>query len=207
VLDANYALAPEYPFPAAVEDAEGLVLHVLQKPEEFDTGNIVLSGFSSGGNLALAVAANPEQSNIPNKAIRAVSVFYPPTSMLVRPGDKKAANGASPPAIFGAIINAFRTSYMPPGIDPANPRISVLMADPNNFPDHVLIITAEKDRLTPEAEELAEKLKKVGKQVRLKRFDGVEHGWDKTKDEQSNDAKVRDEAYELVAKFLSDVRQ
>jgi acetyl esterase/lipase len=202
-------LAPEHPFPAALEDVEDLVLQVLRHPDKYDTKNIVLSGFSSGGNLALAAAANPEQSKIPNKAIRAISVFYPPTNMRIPPAEKRAADGSLPtiPALLGSIMNAFRSSYMPPGVDPADPRISVLMADPNNFPDHVLIITAEKDRLTPEAEELAAKLKRAGKQVLLKRFDGVDHGWDKTKDEQSNDAKVRDEAYDLVIKFLSDVRQ
>jgi acetyl esterase/lipase len=209
VLDASYALAPEYPFPAALEDVEDLVMQVLRHPDKYDAENIVLSGFSSGANLALAAAANPEQSKIPNKAIRAVSVFYPPTNMTIPPADKRAADGSLPtiPALLGSIMNAFRTSYMPPGVDPADPRISVLMADPNNFPDHVLIITAEKDRLAPEAEELAAKLKKAGKQVLLKRFDGVEHGWDKTNNEESNDAKVRDEAYDLVIKFLSDVRQ
>ena len=75
------------------------------------------------------------------------------------------------------------------------------------FPNHLLIITAERDRLAPEAEELAAKLQKGGRQVLLKRFDSVEHGWDKTTDEQYNDAKVRDEAYDLVIKFLSDIRK
>jgi len=209
VLDASYAMAPEYPFPAALEDVEDLVLQVLGHPDKYDPENIVLSGFSSGGNLALAAAANPELSKIPNKAIRAVAVFYPPTNMTVAPADKRPVDGSlrTIPALLGIIMNAFRTSYMPAGVDPADPRLSVLMADPSNFPDHMLIITAEKDRLAPEAEELAEKLKGAGKQVLLKRFDGVAHGWDKTKDEQSNDAKVRDEAYALVVKFLSDVKQ
>jgi acetyl esterase/lipase len=209
VLDASYALAPEYPFPAAVEDAEDLVLHLLDRPDKYDVRNIVLSGFSSGGNLALAVASNPEQSKIPKNAIRAVSVFYPPTNMLIAPAEKKTADGSLPviPAPLAALMNAFRASYILPGVDPANPRVSVLMADQENFPDNILIITAEKDRLAPEGEELASKLKGAGKSVVVKRFDGVEHGWDKTKDEESNDAKVREEAYDLVAKFLSDVKQ
>jgi acetyl esterase/lipase len=209
VLDGSYALEPGYPFPAALEDVEDLVSQGLERPDKYDAENIVLSGFSSGGNLALAAAANPEQSKIPNKAIRAVSVFYSPTNMMIPPADKKLADGTLPtiPALLETIMNAFRSSYMPPGVDPVDPRLSVLMADRNNFPGHVLIITAEKNRLAPEAEELAAKLKRAGKQVLLKRFDGVEHGWDKTKDEQSNSAKVRDEAYDLVIKFLSDVRQ
>jgi acetyl esterase/lipase len=69
-----------------------------------------------------------------------------------------------------------------------------------------LIFTAEQDRLAPEAEELAAKLKNAVKQVVLKRFDGVSHGWDKTENEESNDARIRDEAYDLVIKFLMDVK-
>ncbi|KZL70636.1 esterase lipase [Colletotrichum incanum] len=207
VLDASYALAPEYPFPSALEDAEELILQVIKRPTEYDTQNIVLSGFSSGGNLALAAASNlkKQQSCVLDKPIRAIAVFYPPTNMTILPAEKRTVDGSLPPIppILGVLMNTFRSSYLPPGVDPADPRISVLAADPNTFPDHVLIITAEQDRLAPEAEELSEKLQKAGKNVQLKRFDGVGHGWDKTKDEESNDARARDEAYGLVVKFLS----
>ncbi|KAF6822731.1 esterase lipase [Colletotrichum plurivorum] len=206
VLDASYALAPEYPFPSALEDAEELVLQVLAKPKEYDEQHIVLSGFSSGGNLALAAASNlRKESKILNNAIRGMAVFYPPTSMEVSPAEKKLLDGTLPPipGPLKILMGAFRDSYLPPGVDSSDPRISVLNADPDAFPDNVLIITAEKDRLAPEAEELARKLEKAGKRILLKRFDGVRHGWDKTKDEGSDDAKLRDEAYELTVKFLS----
>ncbi|KAF6842377.1 esterase lipase [Colletotrichum musicola] len=206
VLDASYALAPEYPFPSALEDAEELVLQVLAKPKEYDGQHIVLSGFSSGGNLALAAASNlRKESKISNNAIRGVAVFYPPTSIEVSPAEKKLLDGTLPPipAPLKILMGAFRDSYLPPGVDPSDPRISVFNADPDAFPDNVLIITAEKDRLAPEAEELAWKLEKAGKKVLLKRFDGVRHGFDKAKEEGSDDAKYRDEAYELTTKFLS----
>jgi len=57
--------------------------------------------------------------------------------------------------------------------------------------------------LAPEAEALAAKLQSAGKNVLLKRFDGVSHGWDKTKVDESNNARVRDEAYGLVVSYLS----
>jgi acetyl esterase/lipase len=204
VLDASYALAPEYPFPAAVEDVEDLILHVLQQPDQYDVKNIVLSGFSSGANLGFAAAANPESSKIPREAICAVVAFYPPTNLSIPRSEKKAPDGSTdniPPFI----ADASRAAYMPPGVDPANPRISVIKADPNNFPKSVLIFTAEKDNLAMEGEELAGNLEIAGKTVVLKRFKGVGHGWDKTKDENSNDAKERDVAYDMVAKFLSDL--
>lgn len=92
VLDASYALAPKYPFPSALKDAQDLLLYVLQHPDVYDANNIVLSGFSSGGNLALAAASSPkQQSEIPTKAMRAVVAFYPPTSMVIHPAEKKDA--------------------------------------------------------------------------------------------------------------------
>ncbi|KAL0937971.1 esterase lipase [Colletotrichum truncatum] len=207
VLDASYALAPEHPFPSALEDAEELVLQVFKRPAEYDTQNIVLSGFSSGGNIALAASSNLKKRNsdILNKSIRGVAVFYPPTNMTIPPTEKRTIDGSLPPvpSVLRVLMNAFRSSYLPPGVDPSDPRNSVLFADPNTFPKNVLIITAEKDRLAPEAEEFAGRLQKAGKNVLLKRFDGVAHGWDKTKDEDSNETRVRDEAYDLVVKFIS----
>ena len=206
VLDASCALAPEHPFPSGLEDAEDLLLYVLQHPDVYDAKKIVLSGFSSGANLALAAAANlNRQSKIPRTSIRAVVVFYPPTSMVIHPAGKRMLDGTLPhvPPLLRFLMGTFRAAYLPPGVDPSDPRVSVLEADPEHFPDDLIVITAEKDRLAPEAETLATKLQSAGKNVLLKRFDGVRHGWDKTKDDESNNAKVRDEAYGLVVSYLS----
>ncbi|GKT50063.1 esterase [Colletotrichum spaethianum] len=206
VLDASYALAPEYPFPSALEDVEDLVLKVFEQPAEYDVRNVVLSGFSSGGNLALAAAANlKKEAKLGINSVRGVSVFYPPTNMAIPPAEKRHLDGSLPdiPALLGVLMNTFRSAYLPPGVDPVDPRISVLEADPVAFPENILIIAAEKDRLAPEARELAGKLEHAGKNVLFKIFDGVRHGWDKTKDEASNEARVRDEAYSLVVNFLS----
>jgi acetyl esterase/lipase len=209
VLDASYALAPEYPFPAAVEDAEDLIAYVLGRPEEYDARNIVLSGFSSGGNIALAASCNSPQSTLGKDAVRAVLAFYPPTNMTVASGDKRALDGAtpSPPALLKTIMSAFRSSYLPPGVDPADPRISVINADPSGFPDHVMIVTASKDRLAPEAEALAGRIEAAGKNVVVKRFEGATHGFDKTREKDGEDAKLRDEAYDLAIEFLEDIKQ
>lgn len=137
MLDASYAIAPEYPFPAALEDAGTLVSRVLEQPEKYKTG-IVLSGFSSGGNIALAAATSMAQ-HLPKNAIRGVVAFYPPTNMTIPPAEKKLLDGSLPavPAVLGVLMNAFRSAYMPPGVDPADPRLSVLNADVDRFPDNV----------------------------------------------------------------------
>jgi acetyl esterase/lipase len=50
VLDVQYRLAPEHPFPAGAHDAEDVVRYVLARPQDYDPDRIVVSGFSAGGN-------------------------------------------------------------------------------------------------------------------------------------------------------------
>jgi acetyl esterase/lipase len=205
VLDAAYALAPEYPFPAALDDAASILTHVRVQPETYDAQSIVLCGFSSGGNIALSTAASAGQR------VRGVVAFYPPADMTVAPTDKRAPGDdggprPEPPALMKAVMGAFRAAYLPPGVDPADPRVSVGRAEPEGFPENVLIITTEKDRLALEAEALGGRLKGAGKTVVTKRFDRVGHGWDKAVEDGSEEARVRDEAYDLVVKLLEDLQ-
>jgi acetyl esterase/lipase len=204
VLDASYAVAPENPFPAALEDVEDLILQVLKQSDEYDHQNVALSGFSAGATLALAASSNSE-SDIPKDTIRAIIAFYPSCNPSFDSSQKIAPDGSSG-TIPAALLNIFFDSYVPPGVDRADPRISVLYADPKSFPSDVLIFTCGRDNLAGEAEELAAKLEAAGKKVTLRRVDGAEHGWDKTTDEKSKDAKERDAAYDLAINFLSNLK-
>lgn len=58
MVDVKYRLAPEHPFPAAFDDVEDVVKRVRSQPARFDQAHLSLSGFSAGGNLALAVASS-----------------------------------------------------------------------------------------------------------------------------------------------------
>jgi acetyl esterase/lipase len=204
VLDASYAVAPEDPFPAALSDVEYLISQILEQPDQYDPQNIALSGFSAGANLALAAASN-SKSDIPKNSIRAIIAFYPACNLSIAPAQKKAPDGSSG-TIPATVANIFNDSYMPLGVDRADPRISVLYADPKSFPSDVLIFTCSKDNLAGEAEEFAANLESAGKNVTLRRIEDAEHGWDKTTDESSNDAKERDAAYNLAINFLSDLK-
>ena len=55
VLDIEYRLAPEHPFPAAPHDAADALKYVLSRPDLYDNSRIAVSGFSAGGNLALGL--------------------------------------------------------------------------------------------------------------------------------------------------------
>ena len=57
VLDADYRKGPEHPFPGATEDVQDVLRWVQSQPRVFDLDHIALSGFSSGGNLALVASS------------------------------------------------------------------------------------------------------------------------------------------------------
>ncbi len=56
VFSVNYRLAPSYPYPTPVEDCLDSIIQIVMRCAEFgiDPDRIVLSGFSAGGNMALA---------------------------------------------------------------------------------------------------------------------------------------------------------
>jgi acetyl esterase/lipase len=194
-------VAPEDPFPVALEGVEDLILQVLKQSDRHDPHNVALSGFSAGANLALAAASNSE-SDIPKDSIRAILAFYPAFNL---PAQKKAPDGSS-----GTIPQLSQTSSMIRTcrrewigqilVFPCCMRIRKV------FLSNVLIFACGKDNLAGEAEELAAKSETAGRKVTLRRVENVEHGWDKTTNEDSNDAKERDDAYNLAISFLSNLK-
>src|SRR5690606_23717460 len=89
VVSVDYRLAPEHPFPAAVEDAIEAVRWSFENARHLgaDPGKVVLLGDSAGGNLAItaALAANGDSANGssagPAKAAAGLVLIYPVTDM------------------------------------------------------------------------------------------------------------------------------
>lgn len=84
VLDVQYRLAPEYPFPAALEDVEDAVNWVIKKAQDFDLSRFAISGFSAGGNLALATASGMFKKDTFNSVL----TFYPSTNKFLDAGSR-----------------------------------------------------------------------------------------------------------------------
>lgn len=175
VIDVAYRLAPECPFPAAHEDAEDAVNWVLSQKKTFDTSRVALSGFSAGGNIILGLASTV----YPPKTFHTAIAFYPAVDWTTDVRAKKAPNPNGQP-IPASVLRLFADALFQDPIDLANPRVSPLYADPERFPDKVLIVTAEGDSLAPEAEKLADKLQQraTGCAVHFRAV-GCSHAWDK----------------------------
>lgn len=199
VLDAQYRLAPEHPFPAALNDVEDVVNWVLQQPDKFDRARIAISGFSAGGNLALAASS----TLFPRETFHAVLTFYPPVDLDTDPGSKAPPDPTGTP-LPAFLARLFDKCYIPSSHDKKDPRISPYYAHPDHFPSRVLMITAAGDSLAQEAEELAVKLgKEAGGKVVSQRMEGCDHGWN-ISPKNAVQREARDQAYNMVFALLNE---
>lgn len=200
VLDVQYRLAPENPFPAAVHDVEDAVRWVLNHPDKFDLSRLSISGFSAGGNLALVASG----VLLPRHTFRSVLTFYPGTD-FTRVPEEMVAPDPQGKIIPPGMARMFRNCYIPLGVDARDPRISPLMADPDNYPDRALVITAARDNMAPEAEDLAAILQKRSTgHVVSKRMEQCEHGFDKRAVEGSVHARAKETVYAMAVDMLKE---
>lgn len=201
VLDVEYRVGPEHPFPAAVNDVEDAVKYVLDRPEEYKTSQVSVSGFSSGGTLALITL-----TLFPPGTFQSAIAFYPATNLARDPSlGKPPAPDAKPRSTFATRI--FRDAYIGE-MDRRDPRISPAYADASSYPANMLVITGELDSSALEAEELAEKAETEGvaggRNVTLRRMKGCGHGFDK-KNTDITCVRARDESYGLAVDMLKRV--
>lgn len=207
VIDVQYRLAPEHPFPAAYNDAEDVVRWVQSQPDRFDSSCISLSGFSAGANIALSVSSTSPLFNHEEKhnTFRTVISFYGPTDMNVATPDKPQADSTNwiMRKIFPGFSHLCHKCLNMGQVDPKDPRISPAYADPRSFPDTTLFISASQCSFGIEAEKLSEKLAAIeGKFSKAIRMDNCAHGWDKEAVRGTSQCKAKDEAYAAALEIL-----
>lgn len=161
VLDVDYRKAPEHPFPAAIHDVEDALRWVGSEENwnRFDASRVAVSGFSSGGTLAL-VAASEYRARLQFAGVNITTALaiYPATDLVTPAEDKNPPKDGINP-MDPAVLNLFADCYVPDKSMRADPRASPDRAAPQSYPQTVAILTCEGDRLAPEGLALAEKLK------------------------------------------------
>ena len=174
VVAVNYRLAPEYPFPAAPEDAYAALCHVAAHTDTLgvDATRLVLMGDSAGGTLAAAAALMARDRRGPSLA--GLTCLYPNTDL--RPGQYYGSRGEYDGVVV-KLDELFRglALYLPPGCDPAHPYASPLLADLGGLPP-ALIATCECDPLRDEGEAFAAALRAAGGVVKGDRLPAMIHG-------------------------------
>ena len=159
VVSVDYRLAPECPFPAAVEDADAAVAWALER------GPAVLGGDSAGGNLA-AVAARHA-----GDALRAHVLVYPATDAAMA----GASYGEDLPMLGADEMRACYTAYAP-GVTPTEPDLSPLHGDLSGV-SPALVVVAGNDVLRSDGEAYADALRAAGVAVDFENFEDMTHGF------------------------------
>jgi acetyl esterase/lipase len=192
--------APEVPFPGPVHDVEDTLRWVSQQPW-LDSQRVAVSGFSSGGTLALVAASVLRRRLERDLDIVAVATLYAMTDLTIPPEDRKVPHPVSPLPVWA--MNLYLESYAPEEDSRANPLASPAFAESADFPPSVVIISGEGDVLMPEEVSLAGKLEKEqGREVINSVLKDMPHAFDKGCEEGTARWNEREETYALVAKTL-----
>ena len=159
-LALDYRLAPEHPFPAAIEDALSATAWVVAHAAELglDPGRVGVCGDSAGATLAAVVS----QSVTPRGRERlACQVLLCPIMDYAAESESRRSLGEGY-LVDRATLEHDLRHYLPTGVDPADPRVSPLRAKQlHNLPP-TCVHTAEYDPLRDEGAAYAEKLREVG---------------------------------------------
>ena len=173
VVSVDYGLAPEQPFPTAVEQCLAATQWVARHGHDLggDPARLAVMGDSAGGNLA-AVVAQLARDEGPSIALQVL--IYPSTdATLASPSIEQHANGI---LLTRDDIVAFLGHYLD-GHDPTDPRVSPLLAHDHAALAPALIQTAEHDPLRDDGHRYAEALRRAGVEVRYTCYLGVPHGF------------------------------
>ncbi len=179
VVSVDYSLAPEFPYPAGVEDCYYVTRDIFTdhslfqaKPEE-----IVLIGDSAGGNLAAAVSlmARDRGEFLPDKQILIYPITYHDHSEN-SPYPSVRVNGSGY-LMTSKRISEYMDLYLSREEDRLSPYVAPLLAEDLSNQPKTLIITAEYDPLRDEGEAYGMCLRKYGNTVRIERMKDALHGF------------------------------
>jgi acetyl esterase len=167
VVSVEYRLAPEAPWPAAVEDCVGATEWALKR---FD--RVAVGGDSAGGNLAAVVAQELRDR------IAAQLLIYPSVDFEDDAGAKYPSRTENAEGYFltAADMRFFEQNYAGDAPDHRAPRLSPIYGDLAGLPPAV-VVTAEFDPLRDEGNAYAAALREAGVRVEHEQFPGLIHGF------------------------------
>jgi len=174
VAVAGYRLAPEHPFPSAVDDCYAALRWVAGHAAEIgaDPARLAVGGDSAGGNLAAAVTLLALRGG---PRLAGQLLVYPNTDQLA---DDESMRAPADPFLFNRHSVAwYRQHYLTRPEDAANPLASPLRAPSLAGLPPALVITAEYDPLRDQGEAYARRLADEGVPVELSRYPGMAHGF------------------------------
>jgi acetyl esterase len=176
ILAVDYRLAPEHPFPAAVEDVRAALGWAFANASRLGTDpqKIGVGGDSAGGNLAAVVSQLAARDGGPAPVLQLL--IYPATDFTgTRRSRKLFGEGFF---LTRAHMDWFELLYLGPArAHKSDPRASPLLAEDLTGLAPALVVTASFDPLRDEGEAYAEALRAAGTPAMSRRFPGLIHGF------------------------------
>jgi acetyl esterase len=173
VVSVDYRLAPEYPFPAAVEDCFAATRYVAENAAKLKIRGLAVGGDSAGGNLAATVALLARDGGGPALAFQLL--IYPATDQ--RGGTASYERNAEGYMLTREVMQYFRRAYLPHDKDWTDWRASPLLAKSHGNLPPALVITAGYDPLLDEGRAYADRLRAAGVKVSYREFADMIHGF------------------------------
>lgn len=169
-LSVEYRLAPEHPFPAAVEDAVKAYQWLLDRG--YEAGSLAIAGDSAGGGLAVAAMLSMRGKGIP---LPAAAFHLSPWTDLEVKGESVGKVGWRDPMLSARALRREAAMYLA-GRDPRDPLASSIYADLSGLPP-MLIQVGTREILLDDAVRLVERAEEAGVAVELDVWPGMFHVW------------------------------
>lgn len=192
VLAFDYRLAPEHPYPAALEDAVQVWDYLMYLG--FGARDVIVAGDSAGGNLALVLVhyLKKEKRQLPGGLL-----LMSPWTDLTSSGQSFVGKADMDPVLNKEYIDQMVKAYVV-NQDPADFMISPLFGDFEKFPP-VYIQAGENEILLDDSRRLADRLREAGASVRMEVFPGMWHVF------QMSPFKTAYEAMDHFAEFVYEI--
>jgi acetyl esterase len=173
-LSVDYRLAPEHPFPAAINDAVDTIRYVFEHLEEFEDAGaeLIVMGDSAGATLMTVACALTRGENL---GIAAQVVIYPTlgpelfTGSVHKYGVGHALDIDQLRYDYGLYLNGWT--------DHSDPRVTPIMFEDLTGAPPAIVVVAECDPLRDEAVAYAGLLEHFGVRVELLEAEGMIHGF------------------------------
>jgi monoterpene epsilon-lactone hydrolase len=169
VLFLEYRLAPEYPFPAAIDDVRA-AWRWLRNDQGLSATAMAVAGDSAGGGLSVALLVALRDAA---EALPAAAALMSPTVDLTGSGASMTERAEQDPFSTPAMLRQFASDYLA-GADPYTPLASPLFASMSGLPP-LLMQVGTADLLLSDSERLATKATDAGVDVTLQIGEGLPH--------------------------------
>lgn len=170
-LTVDYRLAPEHPFPAALEDAQRSYAWLLAQGIASD--RIVVIGDSAGGGLALSTLVSLRDGNQP---LPAAAVLLSPWTDLTLQGKSHVTKAQDDPVITRKFLDQCRQHYLGTKASDTDALVSPLWADLRGMPP-LLVLVGTAEALLDDSRALVHKAREAGVSAESIEGEGMVHTW------------------------------